>query len=135
MTAKGIHVLRMLFSFAWIVLESEAVFYKPFDYIKNVDYPRPNGSAVVRDYCAYLIKAKNITDKKANVFINEPENVIKSLCPDRYTGPVETPVLKLTACRYFGNYLVILGTYGLSIYCENGRITGYYLKLRIGGKL
>nr|AFH66967.1 ribonuclease [Erythrolamprus poecilogyrus] len=131
MTAKGIHVLCMLFSFAWIVLESEAT---TFDYNKNIDFPRTTTSRAV-NYCDNIIRAKNITNQKYNVFIHEPENDIKNLCPDGYTGPVRTPELHVTLCRYLYGYLVITGRYPLAIYCENGLITEYSLTLRLGGKL
>lgn len=122
MTAKGIHMLWMVFSLAWIVWETEATSFEQFKKM-HLDYPKtpsPNSNA----YCEQMMKSRHLTKGKSNVFIHVSEDTLKQTCPKEFTGEwTSANRLPLTLCIRINEYLDYSGIYlpyRFRVYCQNG---------------
>lgn len=115
MTAKGIHLLWMLLSVAWIVLETEADSFEVFKW-KHVDYP----VTVSADYCTNVMTSRG--HYEANIFIHLSDADLKRICPNRYTGKhvSENPVQYTYCSKIFDRFSGVRNTRKMVIRCRNG---------------
>ncbi|XP_013918086.1 PREDICTED: angiogenin-like [Thamnophis sirtalis] len=115
MAAKGIHLLWLLFSVLWIILETEADGFEDFKR-KHVDFP----VTVSADYCKNIMESRG--HYEANVFIHLPEADLKHICPNRYTGKKisENPVQYTYCSKIFNRFSGVRSTRRIVFHCLKG---------------
>nr|AFH66970.1 ribonuclease [Psammophis mossambicus] len=120
MASKGIHLLCLLFSLAWIVLETEADNYGTLKK-KHWDYPRTTPPKGV-SYCNYMMKSRRINYLRFNIFIHASEHQLKNICPKYDDGEwtTDNPFSITTCTGHVDDYSTTRSTIMIVVFCRKG---------------